>query len=70
MVVKGASTASLSSPISSEPWTALFILALLMPLSALVLPYSELGLCSRYRQASAHSFSSTPWRWSYLGEDR
>ena len=70
MVVKGASTSSLSSSISPEPWAVLFILELLVPLSALVLPCSELGLCSRHRQTSAHSFPSTPWRWSYLGEDR
>lgn len=70
MVAKGASTSFLFPPVSPEPWTALFILALLVPLSALVLPCGELGLCSRHRQTSAHSFPSTPWRWSYLGEDR
>lgn len=53
------------SHISPESCIALFILALPVPLSALILPYIELGLCSRPRQTSAHSFPSTAWRWSY-----
>lgn len=70
MVVKGASTSSLCVltcdylPPPSPPHLSrdLDSLALLVPLSALILPYIELGLCSKHRQTSVQLFSSTPWR--------
>ena len=51
---------------------ALFALAVLVPLSAPVLPC--IGLWARHRQTSACSSPSAPWGWvvlpHYPGEDR